>query len=177
MGPRNWASRQELGDTDLEKHASSPRLPARDGMEQEPYEFRIRWAKPGSQGEATYGSFRKHAFLASQKISFARGPALRIARSLSNAAGTREKLLGQEKKWATKKTWWVRHKAATSTTRNRSKFWAAWKLCACVLRCTSARPVRWACIISFGKSSITRSTKQWPVMRMRSTSPCMPTSP
>jgi hypothetical protein len=73
-------------------------------MEQEPYEFRIRSAKPESQGEATYGSFRKHAFLASLKTSFVRGPALRIARSLSNAAGTREKLIGQEKKWATKKT-------------------------------------------------------------------------
>jgi hypothetical protein len=37
----------------LEKHESSPRLAARDGMEQEPYEFRIRTAKPESQGEAT----------------------------------------------------------------------------------------------------------------------------
>src|SRR6267378_2739210 len=38
------------GATDLEKHESSPRLAARDGMEQEPYEFRIRPAKPESQG-------------------------------------------------------------------------------------------------------------------------------
>ena len=73
-------------------------------MEQEPYEFWIRPAKPESQGEATYGSIRKHAFLASQKMSFERGPALRITRSLSNASGIREKLLGQEKKWAIKKT-------------------------------------------------------------------------
>jgi hypothetical protein len=73
-------------------------------MEQEPYEFRIRSAKPGSQGEATYGSFRKHAFLASKKMNFKRGSALRIARSLSNTAGIPERLLGQEKKWATKKT-------------------------------------------------------------------------
>ncbi len=29
--------------------------PLRDGMEQEPYEFRIRPAKPESQGKATYG--------------------------------------------------------------------------------------------------------------------------
>ncbi len=66
-------------------------------MEQEPYEFWIRPAKPESQGEATYGSIRKHAFLASHKISFERGPALRITRSLSNAADTREKLLARRK--------------------------------------------------------------------------------
>jgi len=30
------------GHINLEKHQSSPRLAARDGMEQEPYEFRIR---------------------------------------------------------------------------------------------------------------------------------------
>jgi len=30
-------------------------------------------------------------------------------------------LLGQEKKWATKKTWAARRKAATSTTRSPSK--------------------------------------------------------
>src|SRR5258708_22233025 len=65
-----------------------------------------------------------------RKCFFQRGPALRIARSLSNAAGTREKLLGQEKKWATKKTWEARPRAATSTTRNRSRSWAAWKPCA-----------------------------------------------
>jgi hypothetical protein len=70
-------------------------------MEQEPYEFRIRPAKPESEGKATHGKFRKYALLASQKLSFERGPALRIAESLSNAAGTREKLLGQEKTWAT----------------------------------------------------------------------------
>src|SRR6266852_8636731 len=65
------------------KHESSPRLAARDGMEQEPYEFRIRPAKPESKGKATHGKFRKHAFLASQKLSFERGPALRIVGSLS----------------------------------------------------------------------------------------------
>jgi hypothetical protein len=71
----------------LEKHEPSPRLAARDGMEQEPYEFWIRPAKPESQGEATYGKFRKHAFLASQKMSFfQRGSALRIVRSLSRVA-------------------------------------------------------------------------------------------
>ena len=85
----------------LEKHESSPRLAARDGMEQEPYEFWIRPAKPESKGKATHGKFRKHAFLASQKLSFERGPALRIVGSLSNAVGTREKLLRQEKTWAT----------------------------------------------------------------------------
>src|SRR5216683_3115667 len=177
MGPRNRASRQELGNTDLEKHESSPRLAARDGMEQEPYEFRIRLAKPGSEGEATHGTIRKHAFLASQKTSFERGPALRITRSLSNAADTREKLLGQEKKWAIKKTLAARRKAATSTTRNRSKFLAAWRPCACVPRCTSARPERWACTILFGKWWTTLSTKRWPALPMKSTSPCTRTSP
>src|SRR5882762_11122060 len=102
MGPRNWASRQKLRVADLEKHESSPRLAARDGMEQEPYEFRIRWAKPGSQGEATYGSFRKHAFLASQKMNFKRGRYSGL-RGVCPTPGAREKLLGQEKKWATKK--------------------------------------------------------------------------
>jgi len=64
------------------KHESSPRLAARDGMEQEPYEFRIRPAGPEPKGKATHGSIRKHAFLASQKISFERGRALRLARGL-----------------------------------------------------------------------------------------------
>src|SRR5258707_8529953 len=90
MGPGIWASRQKLRVADLEKHESSPRLAARDGMEQEPYEFRIRWAKPGSQGEATYGSFRKHAFLASQKMNFKREPVLRITRSVQRRRCTRE---------------------------------------------------------------------------------------
>jgi hypothetical protein len=39
-------------------------------MEQEPYEFWIRPAKPESQGKATHGKFRKYALLASQKTSF-----------------------------------------------------------------------------------------------------------
>jgi hypothetical protein len=34
----------------LEKHESSPRLAARDGMEQEPYEFRIRPSEAGIKG-------------------------------------------------------------------------------------------------------------------------------
>src|SRR6266849_9807260 len=177
MGPGNWASRQELVGHHLEKHESSPRLAARDGMEQEPYEFRIRLAKPESEGEATHGTLRKHAFLASQKTSFERGPALRIIRSLSNTAGTREKLLGQEKTWATKKTWAASRRAATSTTRNRSRFSAGSKPCACAPRCTSARPVRWACTISFGKWWTTRSTKRWPATPMRSMSPCTRMSP
>jgi len=45
-------------------------------MEQEPYEFWVCPANPESQGKATYGSFRKHAFLASHKTSFERGRAL-----------------------------------------------------------------------------------------------------
>jgi hypothetical protein len=40
--PEFWASRQELRGAYLEKNESSPRPAARDGMEQEPYEFRIR---------------------------------------------------------------------------------------------------------------------------------------
>jgi hypothetical protein len=39
-------------------------------MEQEPYEFWIRPAKPESKGKATHGKFRKHAFLASKKNEF-----------------------------------------------------------------------------------------------------------
>jgi len=39
-------------------------------MEQEPYEFPIRPAKPESKGKATHGSIRKHAFLASHKMVF-----------------------------------------------------------------------------------------------------------
>jgi hypothetical protein len=41
---------------------SSPRLAARDGMEQEPYEFRLHCMRAESKGQATYGAFRKHAF-------------------------------------------------------------------------------------------------------------------
>jgi hypothetical protein len=55
---RNSALRQELRGYPLGKHESSPRLAARDGMEQEPYEFRIRFAKPESESKATYGAFR-----------------------------------------------------------------------------------------------------------------------
>jgi hypothetical protein len=39
-------------------------------MEQEPYEFRIRPAKPESKGKATHGSIRKYAFLASHQTIF-----------------------------------------------------------------------------------------------------------
>jgi len=46
------------GRINLEKHESSPRLAARDGMEQEPYEFRIRLGEPESKGKATHGTFR-----------------------------------------------------------------------------------------------------------------------
>src|SRR6266481_7588810 len=49
------------GATDLEKHESSPRLAARDGMEQEPYEFWICPAKPESKGKASA------AFVAARK--------------------------------------------------------------------------------------------------------------
>src|SRR5260370_13381041 len=132
------------GGTDLEKHESSPRLAARDGMEQEPYEFRIRLAKPGSEGEATHGTLRKYAFLASQKTSFERGPALRIARGLLSTAGLREQSQRQEITWAKKKTWAACRKAATRTTRNRSRFSAGSKPCACVPPCSSAPTVRWA---------------------------------
>jgi len=65
----------------LEKHESSPRPAARDGMEQEPYEFRSCPAKPESKGKAssrcgigthekTIGTFRTHAFLASKERGF-----------------------------------------------------------------------------------------------------------
>src|SRR5260370_34558206 len=151
MCTRNWASRQELGGTDLEKDESWPRLAARDGMEQEPYEFRICAAKPKPKGKATHGAFRKYAFLASHKTSFERGRLLRMARGPSSAAGLRQPMQRQEKTWAIRKTWAARRKAATSTTRNRSRFSADSKRCACVPRCTSARPARWACTPSVGK--------------------------
>ena len=46
---------------------SSPRLAARDGMEQEPYEFRVCSMNPESKGKATYGAFREHAFSSLRK--------------------------------------------------------------------------------------------------------------
>jgi hypothetical protein len=64
---------------------SSPRLAARDGMEQEPYEFWICPANPESQGKATYGKFRKPAFLASQSMNDARGPQPQLSRSVLRA--------------------------------------------------------------------------------------------
>ncbi len=86
------------------KHESSPRLAARDGMEQEPYEFRIRPAGPEPKGKATHGKFRKHAFLASQKMSFERKRALPVCPGSVQPAGSRKKLLRGEKTWVTKKT-------------------------------------------------------------------------
>jgi hypothetical protein len=74
-------------------------------MEQEPYEFPIRPAKPESKGKATHGSIRKHAFLAAHKtFFFERGCPLRMARGLFSAADRVKKLLRGEKKWVTKKT-------------------------------------------------------------------------
>jgi hypothetical protein len=58
----NLASRQELVSRTLGVKKSSPRLAARDGMEQEPYEFWICSMNPESKGKATYGAFREHAF-------------------------------------------------------------------------------------------------------------------
>src|SRR5260370_7269755 len=153
MCTRNWASRQELGGTDLEKNESSPRLGARDGMEQEPYEFRICAAKPKPKGKATHGAFRKYAFLASQKMSFERGRLLRIARGPFSAAGLRQPLQRQEMTWAIKKTWAARRKAATSTTRNRSRFSATSNPCPCFPPSTPPPPVTWPCTTSFVKLS------------------------
>lgn len=62
------ASRQELGSRKLGVKKSSPRLAARDGMEQEPYEFWIRSMNPESKGKATYGAFREHAFPSFKKV-------------------------------------------------------------------------------------------------------------
>jgi hypothetical protein len=73
-------------------------------MEQEPYEFWIRPAKPESQGKATHGKFRKHAFLASQKTSFERGRLLRLARGPFSGEGLRRQLQRQEMTWAIRKT-------------------------------------------------------------------------
>jgi len=47
---------------------SSPHLAARDGMEQEPYEFWTRSMNPESKGKATYGTVREHAFPRFTKI-------------------------------------------------------------------------------------------------------------
>ncbi|HXJ05905.1 MAG TPA: hypothetical protein VNH65_12455 [Candidatus Acidoferrum sp.] len=66
--PSHIASRQELGSRKLGVKKSSPRLAARDGMEQEPYEFWIRSMNPESKGKATYGAFREHAFPSFKKV-------------------------------------------------------------------------------------------------------------
>ena len=66
--PSLLASRQELWSRMLGVKKSSPRLAARDGMEQEPYEFWIRLINPGSKGKATYGAFREHAFPSFKKV-------------------------------------------------------------------------------------------------------------
>ena len=60
--PSLLALRQELVSRKLGVKKSSPRLAARDGMEQEPYEFWIRSMNSESKGKATYGTFREHAF-------------------------------------------------------------------------------------------------------------------
>src|SRR5205807_4759463 len=100
------------------------------GWSRNPTSFGFARAKPESQGRRRTDHSASTPSLLHKKMSFERGCALRMAWSLSDAAGTREKLLRQEKKWATKKMWLVRRRAATSTTRNRLKFSAAWKPCA-----------------------------------------------
>ena len=49
-----------------------------------------------------------------------------------------------------------------TTTPIPSRCWAAWKRCASVPPCTSARPARWACITWSTKWWTTRWTKRWP---------------
>ena len=52
-----------------------------------------------------------------------------------------------------------------------SKCSKAWRRCACVRRCISARPARWGCTTWSTRWSTTPSTKRWPAMRPKSTSP------
>src|SRR5262249_713539 len=152
----------------------SPRLAARDGMEQEPYEFRIRPAKPESKGKATeHPQTRLACFTEKQ---FARGHFDRVARRLFRAAEIHE-ILWWESTWAAKQITGRRHRRVTNTTRSPSRFSAASRLSACAPRCTSARRGTWVCTTSFGRCWTTPLTRRWPASRMKSTSPCTPTTP
>jgi hypothetical protein len=101
--PSLLALRQELMSRKLGVKKSSPRLAARDGMEQEPYEFWIRPMNPESKGKATYGAFREHAFPRFTKVleKFFSAEAHRIARgpSLRREIATE---FYQERTWVTK---------------------------------------------------------------------------
>jgi hypothetical protein len=74
-------------------------------MEQEPYEFRIRPAKPESKGKATHGSIRKYAFLASHQTVFLSADARSEWLGVYAAPLVRAmKLRAGENTWVTKKT-------------------------------------------------------------------------
>src|ERR1700687_3544093 len=101
--PKPGSAPGALAVTGLEKHESSPRLAARDGMEQEPYEFRIRSTK------------RNHRVRRRTEYYASTPSLLQLKRVLSAdahsgllgvcpAPNTRKKLLRQEKSWAIGKT-------------------------------------------------------------------------
>ena len=61
--------------------------------------------------------------------------------------------------------------AAKFTIPLASRFWKAWRPYVCAPPCTSARPAKWACTTWSTKSSTIPSTKRWPAMPPKSTSP------
>src|SRR5580698_5573434 len=97
---------------------SSPRLAARDGMEQEPYEFWVCSMNPESKGKATYGAVREHAFPRFTKVE-----RIFLALRLTASLGVRLALqdFHQERTWVIKRRW-PEKLQVTSTTRSRSKF-------------------------------------------------------
>jgi hypothetical protein len=74
-------------------------------MEQEPYEFWTRPARPEPKGKATHGKFRKHAFLASKKTSFEHGYPLQEW-GVRLALQTYLRILSVDEVW--EKTWAIK---------------------------------------------------------------------
>jgi len=107
------------------------------GMEQN-YEFRIP-RETGIRGKATHGKFA-NTLACSQKMSFERGPALRIAESLSNPQ-VHARSCWQEKHGDIEENVAARRRAAINTTRNRSKFSPAGRAPASAMYL--ARRARW----------------------------------
>ena len=67
-------------------------------------------------------------------------------------------------------------RSTTRTTPRTSSSSRAWRRCASVPGCTSARPTPAGSCTACGRSSTTASTRRWPAPRTASRSPCTPTA-